>query len=131
MKDQSIPDIPGGVSLAEGSKSQVDIMLSGKMPADDLSRKQIHDNTEVIPLAVYLDIREITCPDEIRSLLVMEMIRAVTVRSVLASAWLNGRHLRQLRGIHQSVHSSNADVYAIVTSEDICDFIGPDALVVV
>ena len=109
-------------------------MLSGKMPADDLSRKQIHDNTEVIPLAVYLDICEITCLDEIRSLLVeflMEMIRTVAVRSVLAPAGLNGRHLRQLHGIHQPVHSSDADVYAIVTSEDICDFIGPDTLVVV
>ena len=61
----------------------------------------------------------------------MEMIRAGAVRYVFSPFRLYGRHLGKLHGVHQSVHSSDTDVYAIITSEDICDLVCADGLVVV
>lgn len=41
------------------------------------------------------------------------------------------RHLRQLQGFHQAVHSSHTDVDAIITCKNISDLIGAETLVII
>ena len=62
----------------------------------------------------------------------MKMIGANTVVLMfIATIWLFCRHSRKLKVSHQSVHSSDADVNAIVTLKDICDFVSTKSFIVI
>lgn len=50
---------------------------------------------------------------------------------MFSSFRLYGGHLWKLHGAHQPVHSSDTDVYAIITSEDICDLVCADRFVII
>lgn len=104
------------------------------MPANDLPGEQVHDNAQVTERAVHLDIGKIARPDEIWSLLVellMEMIAAFSLIHVPAITRLAGGDLGEIHRSHQPVHSTYADVNAIVTLENVSDLVGADSLVVI
>lgn len=44
---------------------------------------------------------------------------------------LSGRYFGKLHGFHQAVHSADADMNAIITSKNMCDFVSTDPFVVV
>lgn len=81
------------------------------------------------------DVCKITNPDKIRSLLVeilLEMIDALAVFIMFVRMKrLLGRHLWQLKRFHQAVHSSDADVNAIITPKNMGDFICSKPFVIV
>ena len=53
------------------------------------------------------------------------------IRRIAADNRFIRRHFWQLQLFHQAVHSSDTDVYAIITLKDICDFVSAEPLVVI
>ena len=94
-----------------------------------------HYNAKIVPFTGCFDVCKITNPDKIRSLLVeilLEMIDALAVFIVFVRMKrLLGRHLWQLKRFHQAVHSSDADVNAIITPKNMGDFICSKPFVIV
>ena len=56
--------------------------------------------------------------------------RPVVLMAVITE-WLFGGHPRKLKRFHQPVHSSNTDVYAIITLKDIGNLVGAKPFVVI
>lgn len=61
----------------------------------------------------------------------MEMIIAFSLVNMLATAWFASGHLRMLHGFHYPVHSSCADMHAIVTPKNAGDPISAVSFIVV
>ena len=135
MEHETIGRIPLLISLFKGTHDQIDIRLPGDMPGDDFPGKQVDHNAEVVPLAACFDIREIADPNEIGSILrelLMQMIRAFALLTGrVLSPGLAGGHRRKVHAFHQAVHSSDTDMDAIITSEDVSDFIGAKPLIII
>ena len=97
--------------------------------------KKVHYNAKIVPFTGCFDVCKITNPDKIRSLLVeilLEMIDALAVFIVFVRMKrLLGRHLWQLKRFYQAVHSSDADVDAIITPKNMGDFICSKPFVIV
>ena len=53
------------------------------------------------------------------------------IRRIAADNRFIRRHFWQLQLFHQAVHSSDTDVYAIITLKYICDFVSAEPLVVI
>lgn len=74
-------------------------------------------------------------PNEIRNFLMKILLQMIeTGAMIVMSGWdrrFVGRHSGQLQLFHQPVHSSDTDVYAIVTLEDVGDFINTQPFVVI
>ncbi len=119
MEHQAIRCISLRIGLLEGEDCQVSVRFSGQMPCDDFSGKQIHDNAQIIPFSACLDIGDVACPDQIRGFLVKILMRMVVAWAAvgvccLVPGLVRG-HFRELQCFHQSVHSADADVNAMVT----------------
>ena len=125
---------PFVVSLFECIDYKFDVRLSGYVPGDDFSGKQIHYDAEIVPFATGSYISEITGPYEVRSFLVkflLEMIGAVVACLLMMNERLFSRHAWQLKRSHEPVHSSDTDVDAIITLKDISDLISAKTLLIV
>lgn len=109
-------------------------MFAGQMPADDFSRKKIHDNAQIVPFAASPEIGEITGPDEIGSFLVKLLVEMIVTAALLLmnrAAGFKGGDFGQVHRTHQALHSANTNGNAIITTEDISDFVSPKTFIVV
>ena len=135
MKHKAFRTFSSFIGFTERLFYQVDIRPSGDVPCNDLAREQIHDDTQVIPLSRDFDVSKVTDPDDVGSGLVeclLKMVSAFTVvlMAIVTEGLLRG-HPGELKVLHQSVHSADTDVNAIITPEDISDLIGTQTFVVI
>ena len=65
------------------------------------------------------------------SVLSQEVIAAWTLILMSHSSRFISCHFGQIYGLHQSVHSSDTDVYAIITTEYVSDFISTKTFIIV
>lgn len=134
MKDKTVFDLPFLIGLAECGHGQLNIMFFGNVPTNDLPGKEIHDNTEVVPVTIDFDICKIAGPDKVRSFLIellMQVIAAFAVVYMLVSVRFIRGHLGKFHRVHQAVHSSDTDLNAIITFENIGDLISSKTFVIV
>ena len=124
-----------GISLPESLDHQFAVGPWGQFPGDDFPGEEIHDNAKVVPLAGCFQIGDIAYPDQIRRFLIELLVQMVVISPVITFYSAVMRFVRghggQLHGAHQAVHSTNADVDAIVTLEDVSDFVSSDTFVAV
>lgn len=120
MKNETIGGLPGRIGALESGHHKVNIRLAGNVPGDDFPREEIDHDAEIIPFLPNSDIGEITGPNEIGRFLVELLVQMIRTFSCFfgrtSMPGLLRRHSGQIHFSHQAVHSSNADVYAIITS---------------
>ena len=135
MEHQAIRASSERISFLEGLDHQFTVGPRGQFPGDDLPGEEIHDNTKVIPLTCDFQVGDVACPDQVRRFLIELLIQMVVISPVIAFCGAVMRFVRrhggQLHGAHQAVHSTDTDVNAIVTLEDIGDLISSDTFVAV
>ena len=83
--------------------------------------KKNHNDTKIIPLTSGFEIRKITCPDQVGSFLmkVLMQVISITTRRLFWARngfWFYFGHRWKVHGTYQVVHSTDADVNAIVTT---------------
>ena len=105
------------------------------MPRDYLPGEQVNNYAQIIPFPASPDIREITDPDKIRSLLCKELFQVILAVALACrrvnEMGLNGGHSRQLHGFYQAVHSADADFNAIITFQYIGNLVSTESFLVV
>lgn len=135
VKHQALWSVAGGIGFAESGDSKVHILSGRQMPGNDLAGKKVNDNTEVIPFSAGAQISNIAYPNKIRGALSKALPEMIGTDGVIGTAeimfGMSSRHFRQMHRAHQAVHSSDADADAIVALEDMMDFVGAKALVVI
>ena len=135
VEHQAIRASAEGIGFPKGFDHQFAVGSRGQFPGDDFPGEEIHDNTKVIPLAGGFQIGDITYPDQVRRFLIKLLVQMIMISPVIMLCGAVMRfvcgHGGQLHGVHQAVHSSDADVDAIVALEDIGDLVGSDTFVTV
>ena len=135
VKHQTLWTSAERISFPEGFDHQIAAGPRRQFPGDDFPGEEIHDNTKVIPLTGGFQVGDVACPDQIRRFLIELLVQMVVISPVITfrSAVMRfvRRHGGQLHGAHQAVHSTDADVNAIVTLKDVCNLISPDTFVAV
>jgi len=128
----NISVVPG---ILKGGQDKEYIRFSGEVPANDLSGKQVDDDTEIIPLAGSLYVRKIADPRKIRSVLSKHLVQVVRTLGVIRVRAFNERlarrHLREIHRSHQAVHSADADVDAMITIQNVSDLVSAEALIII
>lgn len=117
----------GGLAAAcygkiERVNGKLSIDMRRNLVRDDFSRIQIQNCAQVVIPVRDPDVCKIAAPYHIGSRLVkvfFENIRRITMSFIRWYTFIRlyGTHFRQIHSFHQAAHSSDADVYAIITSE--------------
>ena len=135
VEHQAVRVSAEGISFPEGLDHQFAVGSWGQFPRDDFPGEEIHDNAKVVPLAGGFQIGDVAYPDQIRRFLIELLVQVVVISPVITFCGAVMRFVRghggQLHGAHQAVHSTDADVNAIVTLKDVCDLISSDTFVAV
>lgn len=104
------------------------------MPGDCFSREQTNCHARIIPFPASLQIGDVADPDGVRGILGKPLLQVVGTFPVVCTAAGRFRfcswHFRKVHAAHQPVHSPDADVHAIVTLEDILDFVSAQTLII-
>ena len=79
------------------------------------------NDTKVIPLTSGFEICKITCPDQVGSFLMKGLMQVISITAgqlfwARNGFWFYCGYRRKLHGMHQAVHSTDADENAIVTT---------------
>lgn len=135
VKHQAIRSISFFVSFSEGSDNQLCIGTGRDMPGNDFSGVQIHHDTEIVPFPARFKVGDVADPYEIGCFLAKVLLQVVGAGSVIGTFDRDKRpisgHFRKLQLFHQSVHSADTDVYAIITLKNIGDLVSSESLVVI
>lgn len=119
VEHKPVRGIPFFVSLFKGTHDQLCIRFGSDMPGNDLSGKEVHHNAQIKPFTASLDIGDIADPNEVGSFLPELLLQVIGTGSIVSMSAVNRRfrsgHLWQLQVFHQSVHSSDTDMDAIIT----------------
>ena len=126
MKDQAMRRLSSSNSVMESVDGQKTIHFGGNAISDDLARKQIKDDTKIVKPASSAKVSKITHPNEIWfwliEILSENIFAGKILRGMTRARRLYSAHFREIHGFHESVHSTDTDMDAIITLKTDLDF---------
>lgn len=123
------------MSFFERSHHQINIRFVRDVSGDDFAGKQVHYNAQVISFTGDFYICEIAGPDDIWTLLIKLLLQMIVTFAIFFVKIIMERFIRghtwQLKSFHQTVHSTDTDVNAIITLKNTGNFVSTKPLVVI